>query len=509
MRISNEQSHDMQRTRERNPSRRIIILLLLLAIVVPVTLLLANKGQPQGHVASTATNFPPDDVGLSSVPVRSISRPGYLRTVTDPTFGDLVTRISDQTAFGTSNLYLTHEYSTLQTWNADGSLLFLNDAWNWNTAYLLDGKTGVYLRTVHPGALAGHTPRWSNVNPNNMYGIPSTTVEGGSCNTTNRLVVWHPETDTSSYPALTVLHTFTQFDSYANTSLCANMTFGLDKGNFSNDDSLGVVIGWSTMRKSWGITTFHMTNVNTDTPTVTEIATRWLGAIGGTKNNFDSANWNNVSAMPKGDGVLVQWKSIGPGIHQGIEWFSTDLTTTRHVTDAVSHYDEGLDANGNEMVVTNCGQSGGASTNTCTGVSQNPGSPFIAGYYLNRFGPTGASLNLYPSAYPRLTSTVHISCRNQYQRPGWCYISDFQNNPSFPVGYEQIYALKLDGSETVEVFGVDHGSYDSCFICNEYTARAVPSRDGSKVIFTSDWGLGASAPSYDYIIQCPLGGCHH
>ena len=499
----------MGRTRKRTNylyatiRRRILIFLLLLIIVVPATLLLTSKTLDQRPVEKTNIALPPDLTGLSSVPIQAIPMPGYLQTVADPTFGDLVTRISDQTAFGTSNLYLTHEYSTVQTWNADGSLLLLNNGWNWDTAYLLDGNTGAYLRTVHAGALAGHTPRWSNVNPNNIYGIPSTDRNGGACNNTNRLVVWHPKTDTSSYPVLTVLHTFTQFDSYADPNLCANMTFGLDKGNFSNDDSLGVVIGWSTIHNSWGITTFHMTNVNTDTPTITEIATRWLGTAGGTSNNPDSANWNNLSATPKGDGVLVQWKSIGSGINQGIEWLSSDLTMTKHVTNAVSHYDEGLDASGNEMVVTNCGQSGSASTNTCTEVSQNPSTPFIAGYYLNGSGPTGASLNLYPSSYPHLTYTVHISCRNQYQRPGWCYISDFQNNPSFPVGYEQIYALKLDGSKTVEVFGVDHGSYDSCFTCNEYTARAVPSRDGSKVIFTSDWGAGTSAPSYDYIVQWP------
>lgn len=486
------------------PGRRILILALILISVFPVTILLTNKTLHPGYVAGTNITFPPDQTGLSSVPVQPMPMPGYLKTVTDPTFGNFVTRVSDQTAFGTSNLYLTHEYSKVQTWNADGSLLFLT-GWNWNTGYLLDGKTGAYLRAVHPGALGGHTSRWSNVNPNNMYGVPSTTVSGGACNNTNQLVVWHPKTDTSSSPTLTLLHTFTQFDSYADTSLCANMTFGLDEGNFSNDDSLGVVIGWSTAQNSWGITTFHMSNVNRDTPTVTEIDTHWFGMAGGTTNDPDSANWNNVSAMPKGDGVLVQWKSIGPDINQGIEWFNTDLTIAKHVTDAVSHYDEGLDANGNEMVVTGCGQPGDASTNTCTGVSPNPGSPFIAGYYLNGSGPTGTNLNLYPSSPPTLTSTVHISCRNQYQRLGWCYVSDFQNNPSFLVGYEQIYALKLDGSRTVEIFGVDHGSYDSCFICNEYSARAMPSRDGSKVIFASDWEAGSSAPSYDYIIQWAQG----
>src|SRR5262249_31123039 len=161
--------------------------------------------------------------------------------------------------------------------------------------------------------------------------------------------------------------------------------------------------------------------------------------------------WNNVGALPKGDGVVVQWNTIGPGPNQGIEWYDPQLSTIRHVTDAVSHYDVGLDATGNEVLVTECGQPSGPSTNTCTGVSQSIGPPFMASYYLNGSGPTGQTINLYPHQYPILAEGVHVSCRNQYQRPGWCYISDYANNPSTSVGYQQIYALKLDGSQIVEV----------------------------------------------------------
>ena len=66
-----------------------------------------------------------------------------------------------------------------------------------------------------------------------------------------------------------------------------------------------------------------------------------------------------------------------------------------------------------------------------------------------------------------------------------------------------MYAIKLDGSHTVEVFGVDHGSPNVDDTDNSYTTRAVPSRDGRRVLFDSDWGQGAGAPSYDYVAQMP------
>jgi len=479
-------------------SRKTVSFLFRVVILLALSLsifLIKNQTHYQGNAAGTLT-FPPNQVGLRALTVQSLPMPGYLQTVTDPTMGnqEQIMRVSDQTAFGTTNLLLTHDYALIQPWNADGSMLLLS-GWYFNTDYLLNGNTGAYLRTVHDPD-GESTARWSNVNPNNMYGIPP----GGGCNNGNQLAVWHPETDTSSNPTLTILHTFSQYDT------CGNMNFGDDKGNLSNDDTFGVVEGWSSTRNSWGMTTFSMSNVNTATPTVTEIATYWFGAAGGTTNNPSSEN-ARVSAMPKGDGVHVLWSSTGPGLTQGIEWFNPTLTTALHVTDSSSHHDVGLDASGNEMIVTACSQPGGSSTNTCTGVSQTNGSPFIAGYIINGSGPTGTNVNLYPSpaSTTTFTSSVHVSCRNQFQRPGWCYVSDYMNNPSAAVGYEQIYALKLDGSQTAEVFGVDHGSYNSCQTCNQYTARAVPYRDGSKVIFDSDWGAGTSAPSYDYIISWPQG----
>jgi hypothetical protein len=432
--------------------------------------------------ASTAA-YPPDQIGLSAVPVKSMPMPAYLQPTVDPTFGDVVTRVSDQAAFGTTNQLLSHQYAKVQVWNADESLIMLSGQNN-NTSYLLDGKTGAYLRTVHePGELLA--PRWSNVNPNNRYVVLHSTISG--CNNSNQFAVWHPLTDTSSTPTFTVVHTFSQFDG------CANMSFGLEEGNFSNDDSVGAVIGFSQSRSSWGVTSFRMTNVNTSLPSVTEIATHWLGSEGGTTSNWIASAWNNVGVTPKGDGVVLQWNAVGSALNQGIEWHSLDFSTTKHIADnGGTHFDLGLDGNGNEMLVYVAHGYGAV------------GSPFIAAAPLNAQGPAGVPINLLTVSSSPMSTQVHVSCRNQFKRPGWCYVSDGGNVPTLPVGYQQMYALKLDASQTVEVYGVDHASdVQSCTSCktNQFTARAVPSHDGTRLLFASDWGGGASAPTYDYLLR--------
>ena len=484
----------MSRTHPPVNKQPVMLLLvggLVMALLLPSLLSILHQLHPS---TSAAISYPPDQNGLQSATVQSVSRPGYLQTVTDPTFGGQVTRISDQAAYSTSKQYIEHNYAKVAAWNADGSMLLLDGDY-WGSGWFADGTSYAFLRQVNlPNG--NHSARWSNVNPDNLYGVTSGTVSGCS-QTENKFVVIHPKSDTKSTPTQTVLHTFAEFDA------CAGMSFGLEEGNFSNDDSLGSVIGWSSTHSSWGLTTFSMANTLTATPTVTEIATYWFGSAGGTSNDPDTAGWNNITVAPKGDGVLMQWNTEGTGLHQGVEWYNPQLSTVRHIAATYDHWDVGLDANGNELAVLTCDQPGGASTNKCDGVSQSGGAPFLAAYYLDGNGPTGQTVNLYPQGYPNLTESIHVSCRNQFARPGWCYISDMQNNPSAPIGYEQIYALKLDGSHTVEVFGVDHGSNNTCSSCNEYAAKGVPNRDGSKVLFTSDWGLGASSPAYDYVASWP------
>jgi hypothetical protein len=82
----------------------------------------------------------------------------------------------------------------------------------------------------------------------------------------------------------------------------------------------------------------------------------------------------------------------------------------------------------------------------------------------------------------------HLSTRN-YLRPGWASVTDGSSNG-------EIFAIKLDGSKTVERFaqGRTSGSnYDA-------EAKGVISPDGSKVMWNSDWGSGTV---YAYVAEMP------
>jgi hypothetical protein len=77
----------------------------------------------------------------------------------------------------------------------------------------------------------------------------------------------------------------------------------------------------------------------------------------------------------------------------------------------------------------------------------------------------------------------HASARNT-RRPGWVYITYARGPANAGRRFAgEIVALKLDGSGTVQRFGHYHSSG------KPYRAEAhgVPSPDGRRVIFASDW----------------------
>lgn len=102
------------------------------------------------------------------------------------------------------------------------------------------------------------------------------------------------------------------------------------------------------------------------------------------------------------------------------------------------------------------------------------------------------------------SSVYHVSTRN-LDRPGWAYVS------YFPIAgkrfSDEIVAVKLDGSLSVERYGHTHTNASGCYRCE---AHPVPSRDGSRVLFASNWaqdcGLGCGAVSdiKDYVLGSGL-----
>jgi Fibronectin type III domain len=277
--------------------------------------------------------------------------------------------------------------------------------------------------------------RWSPVDPNAAYGFNEAH---------QTLVETHPATDPTA--SQTTLHSFSQFDA-------GSLGFGPSKGSISTDGQWGVVTGYSTSLGQYGLSVY-----NFQTNTVT--GTYWLGST--------SPKWASIS--PSGKDIVAMWPTVGTGTNQGTWVYDRSFNPLRQLTSDNPHADICTDAQGTEVFVGMTGN-GDVSSYALDGS--------YSGRVLLPYGTVGGG---------------HVSCRNT-ARPGWCYISDAYvlTDP----GAHLVFAVKLDGSQTVEMFShdwTDSATYD-------VQAQATPSHDGSRVVWASDWIGGSSAPGYSYVAQ--------
>jgi hypothetical protein len=99
-------------------------------------------------------------------------------------------------------------------------------------------------------------------------------------------------------------------------------------------------------------------------------------------------------------------------------------------------------------------------------------------------------------AYPH-----HISARN-YERPGWVYVGYYADaGKRFN---DEVIAVRMDGSYTVERLAHKHSVFSGCYRCESH---AVPSPDGTRVLFASNWcaacgsGCGVSTVTQAYVVD--------
>lgn len=101
----------------------------------------------------------------------------------------------------------------------------------------------------------------------------------------------------------------------------------------------------------------------------------------------------------------------------------------------------------------------------------------------------------------------HGSTRN-LQRPGWVYVT-YSADPAYagrPL-YGEVVAVKLDGSGAVERWG----HYHSTASTYRSQAHAVPSPDGRRVFFASDWAVacdtlcGSTSVFQGYVLDARAG----
>ena len=402
----------------------------------------ASEIKPANATASTiAASYPNEQKLSAKVPLAATPMPAYLTNSTDASTGSLVVKITDAIGMGVSSeTVLKHAYAKNQPWNADSSLLFLGNSY---PGFLLDGKTFKLLRRFSQPSQA----LWSNTDPNIMFGV------GGDA---PALV----KADVRAQGTVTVLR---RFDEYT------KMDIGGYEGNLSNDDRYIVLFG----KHAAGV---DIVAYNIASNQI-EGRRSFVGQVAGAGSN----DIDNATISPLGNFVVVQFVGSRQGRPPGIDVYDRQMNYLRRVSPAGnSHYDIGIDAAGNEVLVIKDSQ---VDTTMYT-IRLSDGT--------RRVELTKDLVN-----YP-----IHISCRN-IKRPGWCYMSEFavanydQTNATSKANHQELLAVKLDGSGTVQRFAQEQHAVVISEREYERSAMGVPNRDGSMVLWASDWRDASRTASID------------
>jgi hypothetical protein len=342
--------------------------------------------------------------------------PNYLDPFTENISGSTIIRITDSEVFGTTGQRLRHNYSKDQTWNSDETLIKMAGY----PAAILDAETYEFLYWSNIPSYG----RWSNTQPNIMYGTPGNTFASFDVFTNQR----------------TTLYTFSDY---------TDIDFGYGEGNQDKFDRYVGVIG----RHNSGNKHLIVYDIQNDVITgIKDI---------GTSGDLD---WFSVSQL--GGYAVAQWRNNGTGPKEGIKSYDINMQNERHVYHNSQHGDLGVDAFGNEVIVEYGNQS-----------------EWDEGFslYMARLDGEGVTL-LFPYVNNRGIWGGHISCRN-FDRPGWAYVSE-QCCTTNPVAPREIFAIKLDGSGIIERYGKHNNNVAPG---NGHSSMAVPNRNGTKILFASNW----------------------
>jgi hypothetical protein len=178
------------------------------------------------------------------------------------------------------------------------------------------------------------------------------------------------------------------------------------------------------------------------------------------------------------DNVTVTWLQSGSSRYNGVELFDRNMSFLRQLTRAGGHMDVTRDASGEEVLVwTNSADPNPICDNGVVKVRLRDGSQSCL-----------VSLDW--------SLGVHISCPDG---SGACFVgtyapSDPSPNGSWPAYTNELLQVLLDGSEVRRL--AHHRSRP--FNGYNYMARATVSRDGARLLYSSNYGLQASGAPTEY-----------
>jgi hypothetical protein len=385
------------------------------------------------------------------VKASSLASPSYF----DPVYSTRVYKATDASDFpGASRV--RHDYSRRQAFNANNSRYIANSS---NGFWILyDADTfRVLKRAGTNGALDGMAgdaePIWHPTDPTKLW---YTEQNGG-------LIWWEKnvETDTDTvmadfrgrlpWPGATSVWTKSEGTSSADGRYFAFMATAYDSGTQDN--------------KIFGLFTY-------DRVTDRIVGTLDASAFG---DNFP----DHISISPSGNYVVPSW-AFDPSL--GVRAYTRDFSSYRILHTESEHSDLAMGPNGEDLLVITDYDSGQIRAINCA---------------------TGASFDVM-SLYPAkgVGYAAHISGK-AFQRPGWVVISSYADFADFNTTYPDpvlkpmerkvmLVELKAGGrqySVTHTRTGDNYGDYFG-------EPQATISRDGSRIMFATNFDDGGEASSY-------------
>jgi hypothetical protein len=429
----------------------------LVAAVAPGSAMITATSEGTSGVAAITvhnSSLVTDPTLVFSEP--TVPKPAYLTPISPAPFGTLVTRVAGDPgadfpfASGGSGIWGTdvrHHYSKDQPWSADNSLLALQNNGTPSVIYL-DGTTYQPVRGRCPNYSLGDD-RWhpSSAHPHERINVKGSTLSWFDVVTCTTTRSW--------------------------TLPFSVNGFGAGEGNPSFDGRFAALANDSQMF-------------------VVDMEANQIGpAVTVSDCGLTSCGIDWVSISPSGRYAVVSYTGDYPRVY---DVNSTTLALTPRPMPQTYPGCQGAAAqgfvynlghadmtrnpfDGNQDVLVgqeHCGNRG----KTVAGI-------LIGGVMMTRLadGAITALTNPTNEAYPH-----HISAR-AYDRPGWVYVS-YYNSPGKRFD-DEIVAVRLDG-QAVERLAHMHSDFAGCYRCETH---AVPSWDGLRVLWASNWALNGDGTS--------------
>lgn len=371
---------------------------------------------------------------------------------TDASTGYTITRLTDHASDVPASTWASPEYSRKQGFNVDGTLaLVMGSQGKW---HLYNPATSAYIKLAN--GLAGDCePQWNPTDPNKLWFLP---INGG-------LVIKELNVTTD---AVTTVVDFTGRLPWPTAARVWTRAEGSPSKNGRYWAFMAETSGFSML----GFFTFDM---QTDTILATKTAT---------------ARPDHVSMLPSGDYMEIEWTSgqLIDGIAGRKRVYTRDLTDWSWLDCWPNHGDfaEGLNGHDIYMAIdyTNGGAPACSPANGYTFI-KDVQSGFVSEDYM-----TGR-IDLFPTYVSGTTMASHFSGR-AFSLPGYMFMSTYTALTSgLQPKHNKLMLIPLQASPTIQTLA----STENQFVSGSYftEAHSSISRDGTKIMFGSNWDLGQSA----------------